>query len=314
MIRHLPFQNPYPRRRLTLAAIAFAAVLGTLPAAGQSDTRDMANRLQRLENELQTLSREVYRGGARPPSSGAPAPAMSGNIAADFEVRLQRLESEMQTLTGRYEEAGFQVAQLREQLAKMQQDLEFRLSRLEQGQGGGLSASAAPAVGEAAPVGEPAATAAHGTGKPAAAASSNAAPAASGFNLPNGSAQEQYDFAFNLLRQAEYDKAELAFTRFIEANSASPLASNAQYWLGESFYVRGKYKEAAVAFAEGYQKYPKSTKAPDSLLKLSLSLSAMKSNEDACAALTELNRAYKATAPQTILRRAEAEKNRLKCK
>jgi len=307
MIRHLRSQNPYPRRRLMLAAIAFAAVLGTLPAAGQSDTRDMANRLQRLENELQTLSREVYRGGARPPSAGTSAPAMSGNIAADFEVRLQRLESEMQTLTGRYEEAGFQVAQLREQLAKMQQDLEFRLSRLEQGQGGGLNAGTAP-------TGEAAAPAAPGTGAPAPAANSNAAPAAGGFNLPSGSAQEQYDFAFNLLRQAEYDKAELAFTRFIEANSASPLASNAQYWLGESFYVRGKYKEAAVAFAEGYQKYPKSTKAPDSLLKLSLSLSAMKSNEDACAALTELNRAYKATAPQTILRRAEAEKNRLKCK
>lgn len=313
MIRHLRSQNPYPRRRLTLAAIAVAAVLGTLPAAGQSDTRDMANRLQRLENELATLSREVYRGGARPPASGGAAPAMTGNVAADFEVRLQRLESEMQTLTGRYEEAGFQVAQLREQLAKMQQDIEFRLSRLEQGQGGGLSAGAAPSAGEAVPAAEPAAPAAHATGKPAA-ANSNAAPAAGGFNLPNGSAQEQYDFAFNLLRQAEYDKAELAFTRFIEANSASPLASNAQYWLGESFYVRGKYKEAAVAFAEGYQKYPKSTKAPDSLLKLSLSLSAMKANEDACAALTELNRTYKATAPQTILRRAEAEKNRLKCK
>lgn len=314
MIRHLRSENPYPRRRLTLAAIAFAAVLGSLPASGQSDTRDMANRLQRLENELQTLSREVYRGGARPSVGGGAAPAMTGNVAADFEVRLQRLESEMQTLTGRYEEAGFQVAQLREQLAKMQQDLEFRLSRLEQGQGGGLSAGAAPA-GEAAPAGGSTAPASQGAGAPAQAANSNAAPSASAaFNLPNGTTQEQYDFAFNLLRQAEYDKAELAFTRFIEANSASPLASNAQYWLGESFYVRGKYKEAAVAFAEGYQKYPKSTKAPDSLLKLSLSLSAMKSNEDACAALTELNRTYKATAPQTILRRAEAEKNRLKCK
>ncbi len=223
MIRHLRSLNPYPCRRLTLAALAFAAVLGTVPAAGQSDTRDMANRLQRLENELQTLSREVYRGGARPPSAGGTAPAMSGNIAADFEVRLQRLESEMQTLTGRYEEAGFQVAQLREQLAKMQQDLEFRLSRLEQGQGSALSAGTAPAAGDAAPVAEPGP---QGTGKPAPAANSNASPAAASFNLPNGSAQEQYDFAFNLLRQAEYDKAELAFTRFIVSKIASPLEIN----------------------------------------------------------------------------------------
>ncbi|MFV3127829.1 tol-pal system protein YbgF [Niveispirillum sp. KHB5.9] len=306
MIRPLRSAVSLRSRRLTVAAVALAAVIATLPASGQSDTREMANRLQRLENELQTLSREVYRGGGRP-AGAAPAPAMGGNVAADFEVRLQRLESEMQTLTGRYEESTFQVAQLREQLTKMQQDLEFRLSRLEQGQGGGLSATPAPA-GDA-----PASHGNGGTAPAAAPAATNTVPSAPA-DLPSGSAQEQYDSAFNLLRQAQYDKAETAFTHFISANSASPLASNAQYWLGETFYVRGKYKEAAVAFAEGYQKYPKSPKAPDALLKLSLSLSAMKSNEDACAALTELNRAYKATAPQTILRRADAEKNRLKCK
>lgn len=302
MIRPSRRTSPYPRRRLTVAAVALAAIIGTLPAAGQSDTRELANRLQRLETDLQTLSREVYRGGGRPAGT-APAPAMGGNVAADFEVRLQRLESEMQTLTGRYEEATFQVAQLREQLAKMQQDLEFRLGRLEQGQGGGLSAAPAP---DAAP---PAADATKPAPAPAAA---NAPPPPA--DLPTGSAQDQYDFAFNLLRQAQYDKAETAFSQFIQANAASPLASNAQYWLGETFYVRGKYKEAAVAFAEGYQKYPKSQKAPDALLKLSLSLSAMKSNEDACAALGELSRRYKDTAPQTILRRADTEKNRLKCK
>ncbi len=304
MIRLPRTASPFPRRRLTVAAVAFAAIVGTLPASGQSDTRDLANRMQRLESDLQTLSREVYRGGGGRPAGAAPAPAMGGNVAADFEVRLQRLESEMQTLTGRYEEATFQVAQLREQLTKMQQDIEFRLGRLEQGQAGGLSATPPPA--EPAPHAD--------ATKPTASASSASAAPPPPANLPSGSAQEQYDFAFNLMRQAQYDKAEAAFTQFVQANAASPLASNAQYWLGETFYVRGKYKEAAVAFAEGYQKYPKSQKAPDALLKLSLSLSAMKSNEDACAALTELNRAYKATAPQTILRRADTEKNRLKCK
>lgn len=296
MIRPLRNASPSPRRRLAVAAVALAAIAGSLPAVGQSDTRDLANRLQRLENDVQMLNREVYRGGSGRPAGTAPAPVMGGNVAADFEVRLQRLESEMQTLTGRYEEAAFQSAQLREQLAKMQQDMEFRLGRLEQGQPGGLSA-AAPVAGA-----EP--------GHPADAGA--AAPAPSG--LPSGSAQDQYDSAFSHLSQRQFDKAETAFAQFIQANPTSTLASNAQYWLGETFYARGKFKEAAVAFAEGYQKYPKSQKAPDALLKLSLSLSAMKSNEDACAALTELNRAYKATAPQTILRRAEAEKNRLKCK
>ncbi|OYQ32630.1 tol-pal system protein YbgF [Niveispirillum lacus] len=306
MIRPLRSASPSPRRCLTVAAVALATVLGAMPAWGQSDPRDLANRLQRLENEVQTLNREVYRGGARPPAVGGAAPVMGGNVAADFEVRLQRLESEMQTLTGRYEEATFQVAQLREQLAKMQQDLEFRLARLEQGQAGGLTAAAPTPGAEPAPAADTAS-------KPAAAPVAAATPPAP-TNLPSGTVQEQYDLAFNLLREAQYERAETAFSAFIQANAASSLASNAQYWLGETYYVRGKYKEAAVAFAEGYQKYPKSQKAPDALLKLSLSLSAMKSNEDACAALTELNRAYRATAPQTILRRAEAERNRLKCK
>ncbi len=306
MIRPQRPASPSSRRRLTVAALALVAIVSALPAAGQSDTRDLANRLQRLENDVQTLNREVFRGGGRPAGT-APAPVMGGNVAADFEVRLQRLESEMQTLTGRYEEATFQVAQLREQLSKMQQDLEFRLGRLEQGQASGLSTPPAPVAG-----GEPAPHA-NDAAKPAAPQMAAATPPAPA-NLPSGTAQEQYDLAFNLLREAQYEKAETAFSKFIQANASSPLASNAQYWLGETYYVRGKYKEAAVAFAEGYQKYPKSQKAPDALLKLSLSLSAMKSNEDACAALTELNRAYKATAPQTILRRADAEKNRLKCK
>lgn len=303
MISPLRTQRLFLRRRLAVAAIALTALSLTGPAFGQSDTRELMNRLQRLENEMQTISREVYRGsGGTPPAASASAP--TGNVAAGFEVRLQRLESEMQTLTGRYEEAAFQVGQLREQLTKMQTDMDFRLSRLEQQSGGGLGA-AAPA---AAPAPEKGAS---GKADKAAAASSAAEPEAGG-SLPSGSSQEQYNTAFNLLRQGDYANAEKGFAQFLKAHPSDPLASNAQYWLGESLYVRNKFKEAAVAFAEGYQKFPKSGKAPDSLLKLSLSLSAMKANEDACAALGELLGKYK-DASATTRRRAEQEKNRLKC-
>lgn len=314
MNRLSSLRKPILRHRFAaVATIALIAVAGAAPALGQSDTRELVNRLQRLENDVQTLNREVFRGGAgnaaRSPA-GAP-PAMSGNIAADFEVRLQRLEADMQALTGRYEEAAYQVTQLREQLAKSQADLEFRLNRLEQGQAGSLSATPAPAAPATAEAGKSAAPAA---GKPAPHAAEPAAPAPTANSLPSGNDQTQYEYAFNLLRQADYAAAETAFSQFLSANPTSTLAGNAQYWLGETLYVRGKYKESAVAFAEGYQKYPKSNKAPDSLLKLALALSAMKANEDSCAALGELGKRYKDTASPAIMRRADAEKNRLKCK
>lgn len=307
MISPTPAYRIFLRRRLAVAAVALTALSVTGPAFGQSDTRELMNRLQRLENEMQTLNREVYRGGGgsagAPASSGAPA----GNVAAGFEVRLQRLESEMQTLTGRYEEAAFQVGQLRDQLTKLQTDIDFRLSRLEQGQGGGLSASAPGLEGDKASPTKGGKATTDAPPPPAAAAVDSGAG-----TLPTGSAQEQYDYAFNLLRQADYANAEKAFAQFLKSHPDNALSSNAQYWMGETLYVRNKFKEAAVAFAEGYQKYPKSNKAPDSLLKLSLALSAMKANDDACAALGELTKSYK-DAPATIKRRAEQEKNRLKC-
>lgn len=288
----------FVRHRLAVVAIALSVIAAPFPAFGQSDTREMQNRIQRLENEIQTLNREVYRGAPRPSGSAAPAAGMGGTVAAEFEVRLQRLEAEMQGLTGRYEEAVFQVTQLREQLAKLQTDMEFRLNRLEQGSGAG---ALAPAAGGSAP----ASTASSGTAP-------TAEPAATTSNLPTGSVQEMYDAAFNLIRRADYPAAEQAFARFLKAHPDSQLAGNAQYWLGETLYVRGKHQDAAVAFAEGFQKYPKGNKAPDSLLKLSLSLSALNQREDACVALRELQTRYK-DAVEPIKRRAEAERSRLKC-
>lgn len=287
----------FVRHRLAVAAIALFAMAAPFPAFGQSDTREMQNRIQRLENEIQTLNREVYRGAPRPSGSATPSPGMGGTVAADFEVRLQRLEAEMQGLTGRYEEAVFQVTQLREQLAKLQTDMEFRLNRLEQGAG---ASALAPGAGGAPPA--PTASSSVPTAEPAATSS----------NLPTGTVQEMYDAAFNLIRRADYPAAEQAFTRFLKAHPDSSLAGNAQYWLGETLYVRGKHQEAAVAFAEGFQKYPKGNKAPDSLLKLSLSLSALNQREDACVALKELQSRYK-DAVEPIKRRAEAERSRLKC-
>jgi tol-pal system protein YbgF len=127
----------------------------------------------------------------------------------------------------------------------------------------------------------------------AAAAQSQAAAVAnqdpSSIQLPGNSPQEQYEYATGLLQRGAYPEAGLAFKAFVAQHPKDSLAGNAQYWLGETYYAQSDYKSAAIAFAEGYQKYPKSSKAPDNLLKLGMSLGQTGRKSDACTAFKQLN-------------------------
>ena len=133
------------------------------------------------------------------------------------------------------------------------------------------------------------------------------------YALQGGNAEEQYRHAFGLLSQANYGEAELALRAFVQANPDDPLAGNAQYWLGETYYVRQDFQQAAITFAEAYQRYPDNSKAPDNLLKLGMSLSALGSNSDACGTFAELLKRYP-NAAVTIKQRANQERERLGCK
>ncbi|UEM05542.1 tol-pal system protein YbgF [Skermanella rosea] len=278
------------------------------PASAQADI-NIQNRLNRLENEIQTLNRQVYRGGTAPAgSSAAPVPGGAGvppSLAADFEVRLSRLESELQTLTGKYEEATFGITQARERLDKLASDLDYRLSEIES------KLNAEPADPQAAaPAAKAQSQTAAAPPKPAPQQPQQQVTAAA--RLPAGSAQEQYNYAFGLLRAADYANAEAALGQFVKNHPDSPLTGNAQYWLAETYYVRGKYSDAAVAFAEGYQKYPKGSKAADNLLKLGMSLGQLNQKKEACVTFQQLNSEFP-DAPATIKRRADQERGRLNC-
>jgi tol-pal system protein YbgF len=132
------------------------------------------------------------------------------------------------------------------------------------------------------------------------------------YDLPGETAEAQYEYAFGLLRQAEYDDAELAFRTFLDRHPDDLLAGNAQYWLGETYYVRANYQQAAVTFAEGYQKYPNSGKAPDNLLKLAMALGELGKNQEACVALGQLRKEFP-NAPANIQDRAVRERERFGC-
>ncbi len=130
--------------------------------------------------------------------------------------------------------------------------------------------------------------------------------------LPPGTPKERYRYAFNLTRQARYDEAEGAFKAFIATYGDNPLSENARYWLGETYYVRKRYMDAAQAFFAAYKKAPKGVKAADSLLKLGMSLASLKKPKDACTTFAKLRKEFtplKANI-KTILERESA---RLKC-
>ena len=148
---------------------------------------------------------------------------------------------------------------------------------------GTVSAKAVEAVQQQTP-----AAAGPAAGQPAQSQQAAASPAP----LPAGSPKEQYTYALNLLRQTNYDQAEIALTEFIATQGEHPLAGNARYWLGETYYVRADYEQAAQTFFQGYQASPSNIKAPDMLLKLGMSLAQLKKKTEACATFDKLNQDF----------------------
>jgi tol-pal system protein YbgF len=133
------------------------------------------------------------------------------------------------------------------------------------------------------------------------------------YTLPGANPDEQYQYAFDLMRQTKYDEAERALSTFVDDYPDHPLAGNASYWLGEAYYVRKDYNNAALTFAQTFQKYPQSGKAPDSLLKLGMSLAALGETADACKALHELKVRYP-KVPEGTKQRAAKEWAKNGCK
>jgi len=150
-----------------------------------------------------------------------------------------------------------------------------------------------------------------GGGQPPAADVSTAAlpPAVS---EPVGDPKQAYETAYGYLLQRDYGSAETAFTGFLQKFPNDSLSGNAQYWLGETYFVRGQYKAAAGAFLKGYQTYGQGGKAADSLLKLAMSLDRLGQKDAACSSFAELSAKFP-TAPQNVKNRAQSERQRVGC-
>ncbi len=316
------------KARIFLGLLALCA-FNPVQAYAQSE-RDMANRIDRLENEVQTLSRALYKGEEPPPGAFS-----GGGDVAGLGVRMDQLETQLRDMNGRLEEQGNQIEELRQQLERTSSDIDMRLGGGNRPSGGAMGYTTMGAQNYQPPQpSQPAvvpSTSAVNYGAPDEAPFPQDSGNPGGYSYNSGAAADQpslgtlgsspspndpaamaYENAFSLLKSGQYDAAEQGFADFLSQNPSHQLAGNAKYWLGESYYARGQYDKASRTFAEAYQQYPKSAKAPDNLLKLGMSLAGQGKKEDACIALGQIEKEFAATAGP-VLRRAKEEMSHFGC-
>ncbi|MDP2206121.1 MAG: tol-pal system protein YbgF [Alphaproteobacteria bacterium] len=301
---------------LLIAGALFAVLMTAEATAGFSqnaDTGQLMGRINQLENQIQTLSRAVYRGKAPSPAEAAAFSGTSDTGAlANIEVRLSQLETQQRQLTGQLERMNHDIQQMKTRLDRTLTDNEQRFQQLERGgtRSGAVTGNTGGAVASGELYAEDVtAQVARSSGNGTARTLGTVGGARGGSDPAN----ILYDNAFSDIREAKYEAAEDKFKRFMAMYPSHALAANAQYWLAETYYVRGNYQQAARMFAQGYQDYPKGSKAPDSLLKLGLSLGQLGKKEDACLSLAQLKKEY-AGDQSPVIRRADQESKRLGCK
>lgn len=281
------------------------------PAAEASSGGDsqLRQRVEQLEEQfldmqvvvgtLESLARNA--GAAAPSMRSAPAAMGSSSDAA----RIDALETQVRALTAQLEQLSGQTRSLPSPTAQRQPMAPTASSSLALApatEGGFGATVVTPGGGDPVePIGN--------TNEPVD-ASSQFALAPAGFG--GGDPKQAYEAAYGYLLQQNYGAAESAFEDFLRRYPEDALAGNAQYWLGESLYVRGQYKAAASAFLKGYQTYGKSTKAPDSLLKLAMSLDRLGQKDAACSSFAELSSRFP-SAPSHVKTRAQTERQRSGC-
>lgn len=284
-----------------MTRLILALLLASTPLAAQTASDPvLGKRVGTLEKQMQAVQRKVFPGAdpkyftpeiapeAAPPAAPVGTPA--GSAVADLTARVDALEGQLRTITGQVEENQFKLRQLDEAMTKLRGDTEFRLNALE-GRG---AAPAGTVPGTDAPTAEAAAP----------------TPAAKPVAL---TPDAQWTAAYKFYTAKDYPGAVTAMTDFLTANPKSPLASKAQYWLGRTYMEQGAHAQAAKAFLDGYQKYPKGDRAPDSLLWLGNALAALKKPDQACRAYNELQSVYAEKLTPALKSQATKARKDAKC-
>jgi tol-pal system protein YbgF len=295
-----------------------AAKPSKAPAEGASGGSEagLRQRVEQLEEQLVDMQVLVGTLETLAKSSGASSAsptfrAGGGGGGASDGARVEGLESQVRSLTT-------QVQQLSEQVRGL--GGQPRATAAASPASPRDSWSPAPALGPAAATAARSADGIDGllAGQSAGSMAAGGPSDISSSALPppggagEGNPKQVYETAYGYLLQQDYGAAEAAFDDFLKRYPNDPLAGNAQFWLGESYFVRAQYKPAAGAFLKGYQSYGRSAKAPDSLLKLAMSLGRLGQKDNACASFNELNVRFP-QASADVKSRAATERQRTGC-
>jgi tol-pal system protein YbgF len=250
--------------RLGVAGAIASATLFGLPVHAQDSRLSLADRVSRLEQQSQ--------------KDAGTTPLV--NQVNDLQQQLSQLQ-------GQIEELQHQNQQLQDSQKAQYADVDSRLSRLEKG---GAAQGQAPAAPINAPQAAPPAQAAV-----APTAAPQAGPATAPAAPANATEQAAYDTAFKSLRAGDYVTASRGFRDFLTKYPDSPLAPNAYYWLGESYYVTMNYPVAIEAFQRLVKQYPQSDKVSDGLLKVGYCQIELKQQDAAIATLKQVSAKYPGT-------------------
>jgi tol-pal system protein YbgF len=290
---------------LVLAAVLFASLsqaqqgpAGKLPGAKEGAPGgaelSLQRRVEQLEEQFVDMQvivgtlESLARGGIAPPSD----PRGGGSGGGADAGRLDAIETQIRALAA--------------QMENLQEQIRSLANRAEGGgppaRFGSVTVAPAPEAAKETDEIDKLLGPSPGGGKLA------AAPPPSEDVPP----QQLYEQAYGFLLQKEYGQAEAGFDDFLRRHPSHQLAGNAQYWLGETFYVRGQYRAAAGAFLKGYQNHANGAKAPECLLKLAMSLQRLGQKDAACSSFNEL--AAKFPSPPAHVRSlAQAERRRSGC-
>ena len=298
--------------------------------------QELLGRLESIENRLSALA-SLPGGTFQGDSMSSEESAAGGAAIADLRVRLTQIEEVMRALNGKLDDVYFRLMKFSERFEQVSADSEFRFQQLELAAAGAGSkaqqnTSSEPKVLGTMPVSPPESVellakaetvTLIGETAPdtplitsqanrAAGTEGNQASGQGGSDASSGTPKEIYDLALKKLQMGAYQEAQAELQNFLDLYPRDRLAGNAQYWLGETFYVQRDYKNATAAFLAGYTNYGDSIKAPDSLLKLGMTLVVMGEKKTGCDAFAELSARFP-DAPQAIVRRAEIESQRAEC-
>ena len=288
----------------------------------------VADQIQVLTKDLKTLEKAVYKKSdiiSSTSSSTMKSDGLNEDILTKHLLKLNEIEDQFRELTNKFEEVNFKLDKLSSRVTKIQSDNQLRFSDLENldneskktktkakkvlpgssqpadfGANPGYSVSNLPEKQETSSI-ESAQTVI------------TEEPETKESLLPNKPPEEQYEFAVSFMKIGDYETAEFALKEFIQKNKGHDLAGNAQYWYGETFRIRQLYSDAATAYLDGYQNYPKSKKAPDNLLKLGITMVQLGEKDQGCKMISGVQKEYP-KASKSVLQKAQYEQKKFKCK